>query len=202
MRTLPRRPAAEGSGSGVSVLGGPGGAGPHRPPRPALRSPGGCSPLEGGGERQAGAEAGLARPPPLAFPLPPAGSVPAARPGVGPGRLGAPHRRARGRAACAGRMWGPYRERDTLPWLPDTCCVITARSRGGPPKANGGCVPLPERRPGAAAQSGDSAFGSFSPAVSRSRNFLRCGGAGLGRGDPAPGESRTPRAVFICRKEG
>lgn len=95
----------------------------------------------------------------------------------------------------------PYRERDTLPSLPDTCCVITARSRGSPPKANGGCVPLPERWPGAAAQSGDSAFGSFSPAVSRSRNFLRPGpvrGSRAGPGGPrARGEPHTPGRVYM-----
>lgn len=102
----------------------------------------------------------------------------------GGGRLGAPHQRARGRAGFARRMWEPL-QRDSLPSLPKTCCVITPRSRGSPPKANGGCVPLPEGWPGGAAQSGDSVFGSFSPAVCRSRNFLR----------PGPGSVRGSRAV-------
>lgn len=59
----------------------------------------------------------------------------------GGGRLGAPHQRAPGRAGFARSMWEPL-QGDTLPSLPETCCVITPRSRGSPPKANGGVCSL------------------------------------------------------------
>lgn len=68
----------------------PGASARRGPPQPPGRLPGGCSPPEGGGERQAGAEAGLARPPPPALRLPPPGSVPPA-----PRPEGNPHPRGR-----------------------------------------------------------------------------------------------------------
>lgn len=90
------------------------------PPSPL---PGGCSPPEGGGERQAGAEAGLGRPLPLTFRPPPPLSVPSvpARGGVrtpGGSRLGALHRRARGRAGFEGGCEAPCRETPPLPPTP------------------------------------------------------------------------------------
>lgn len=194
------------------MLGSPGGAGPQRPPSPAVRSPGGCSPLEGGGERQAGAEAGLGRPPPLAFRLPPPGSVPAApRPGVGPHARGRP---ARGSSsACPRQGWFCQEYVGTPtgrhpPITPRNLLCHHAPKQRQPPKSERGCVfPYLSASPGEPRGAGVLCSARVllpCPAAETSsgRGRGRCGGAGLGRGDPAAGESRTPRAVFICRKKG
>lgn len=142
----PEAPSRRAAGPAVSVLGSPGGAGPQRPPKPAVRSPGGCSSLEGGGERQAGAEAGLGRPPPLAFRLPPPGSVPAApRPGVGPHARG---RSARGSSsACPRQGWfcqeyvGTPTERHP-PITPQNLLCHHAPKQRQPPKSEWGVCSL------------------------------------------------------------
>lgn len=124
----------------------------------------------------------------------------------GGGRLGAPHQRARGRAGFARSMCEPL-QRDTPLSLPKTCCVITPRSRGSPQKQMGGVFPYLSAGPGEPRRAGVLYSARFllpCPAAETSsgRSRGRCGGAGLCRGDPAAGESRTPRAVFICRKKG
>lgn len=189
-RTLPRSLVPEGGGSGGVGAREPWGCRPSKAPQARGPLPGWVFPSRGG-RREAGRGRGrFGKATSPGFPTAPAQAVSPPHPGrgwvrtPGGGRLGAPHQRARGRAGFARSMWEPL-QRDTLPSLPQTCCVITPRSRGSPPKANGGCVPLPERWPGGAAQSGSSVFGSFSPAVSRSRNFLR----------PGPGSVRGSRAV-------
>lgn len=170
------------------------------PPQPSGPLPGGCSPPEGGGERQAGAEAGLGRPPPLALRLPPPGGVPPApRPAGGsapPGEAG-PGLQPRGRTGFEGPLAERHPPSHTTPLK--TCRAIAPRGRGSPPKANGGCVgdiPLPERWPGGAPESGGAGSGSFPPAVSRSRNFPRAGPVRGSRaapgGTPRPGRAAHP----------
>lgn len=77
------------------------------------------------------------------------------------------------------------------------------------PQKQMGCVfPYLSAGPGEPRRAGGSVSGSFSPAVSRSRNFLRPG-PGTVRGSRAVpggprgrGEPHTPGRVYICRKKG
>lgn len=184
------------------------------PPSPL---PGGCSPPEGGGERQAGAEAGLGRPLPLTFRPPPPLSVPRipTRGGVrtpGGSRLGALHRRARGRAGFAGGCEAPCRETPPLP--PTPAVPSRPRSRGSPPKTNagGGVFPYLSAGPGEPQRGGCWIRLVFSRRVPQQKLPPAAAGAGAGAGAGEPGcaggiprperAARTSRAVFICRKEG
>lgn len=159
------------------------------------RLPGGCSPPKRGGERQAGAEASLGRPPSPGFPTVPAkAEFPPARllGGLrtpGGGRLGAPHQRARGRAGLARGCGTPCRE--TFPVTPKTCRAIALRSRGSPPKANGGTLPLPGSWPGGAPEREGAGSGRV-PQQKLPPAWAGAGELGCAGGTPRPGRAAHP----------
>lgn len=159
------------------------------------RLPGGCSPPKRGGERQAGAEASLGRPPSPGFPTVPAkaefpphacwgGSAP-------PGEAGSGLRTS---VPGAERVWredaGPPAERPS-PSPPKTCRAITLGSRGSPPKANGGTLPLPESWPGGAPER-ESAGSGLVPQQKLPPACAGAGELGCAGGTPRPGRAAHP----------
>lgn len=212
-RAPPPRAAA---GPGVSVPGSLGPPGSPPAPRPA---PGWVFPSRGG-RREAGRGRGrFGEAPSPGSPAAPAGQCPPRTPARGesapPGEAG---RGLRISVPGAGVVLRDPLQRH-VPYHPPPkkpFCAIAPRSRGSPPKANGGgrawgCLPLPERWPGGAPERGGAGSGSFSPAVSRSRNFPRPGpvrgSRGLRRGlrrggTPRPGRAAHPGPCLYVEKKG
>lgn len=185
---------------------------PSKAPQPRGPRPGWVFPSRGG-RREAGRGRGrFGKATSPGFPTAPAGQCPRRTPAGGgsarPGEVGSGLRISVPEAGLVlpGVCGKPCRKTPSH-HSPKPTVSSCPEAEAAPQKQVGGVFPYLSAGPGEPRRAEVLYSARFllpCPAAETSsgRGRGRCGGAGLCRGDPAAGESRTPRAVFICRKKG